>query len=81
MSPPQSIEIPGPAPRPRAAPAAALAHPRCTRCGDVIGVYEPMVVVRGEREGRETSRAAEAELPLAGAEHFHRECYAAMARA
>jgi hypothetical protein len=57
-----------------------LAHLRCTRCGDVIGVYEPIVVVRGGDEVRETSRAAEAALPLAGAEHFHSECYAAMSR-
>jgi hypothetical protein len=60
---------------------AALAQLRCTRCGDVIGVYEPMVVVRGADEARETSRAADPALPLVGAEHFHSECYAAMSRA
>lgn len=48
---------------------------RCARCGDVIGIYEPLIVVSGDRV-RETSLAAEPELPLAGAEHYHRACYA-----
>jgi len=60
---------------------AALAQLRCTHCGDVIGVYEPMVVVRVGDAARETSRAADPELPRAGDEHFHSECYAAMSRA
>ena len=51
---------------------------RCARCGDVIGVYEPLVVsVSGE--ARETARAAEPSLPLPGGEHFHRACYLAAA--
>ena len=69
MSFPKSILIPDPA------------HLRCTRCDDVIGVYEPMVVVRWGDEARESSCAAEAALPLAGAEHFHSACYAAISRA
>ncbi len=50
---------------------------RCEHCGDVIGVYEPIVVRAGELV-RETSRAAEPGLPLAHAEHYHRECYASL---
>jgi hypothetical protein len=50
---------------------------RCEHCGDVIGVYEPLVVRLGD-EIRETSRAAEPELPLAHAQHYHRECFAAL---
>lgn len=38
--------------------ASFAAPPRCARCGDVIGVYEPLVLVRGESI-RVTSRAAE----------------------
>jgi len=46
----------------------------CSRCGDVIGVYEPLILVSGDRI-RETSMAAEPELPLSGAEHYHRACH------
>jgi hypothetical protein len=48
---------------------------RCEHCGDVIGVYEP-VVVRTAASVRETSRAAEPDLPAAHAQHYHRDCYA-----
>ena len=50
---------------------------RCEHCGDVIGVYEPLIVRAGE-EARETSRAAEPELPLARAQHYHRDCFTAL---
>ena len=46
---------------------------RCAFCGDVIGAYEPLVV-RTRAGDRGSSLAAEPELPLAGAEHFHRAC-------
>jgi hypothetical protein len=52
--------------------------PRCPHCAKVIGVYEPLVV-RAGGEIRETSLAAEPELPLAGGEHFHLACWAAVA--
>jgi hypothetical protein len=48
---------------------------RCEHCGDVIGVYEPLML-RAAGEVRETSRAAEPDLPAAGAQHYHLECYA-----
>jgi hypothetical protein len=47
---------------------------RCGHCGAVIGVYEPMIVVR-DGDAWETSRAAEP-LPLHGAEFYHRDCFA-----
>ena len=50
---------------------------RCRHCGDVIGVYEPLVLRVGG-EVRETSRAAESNLPLAHAEHYHRACHDAL---
>lgn len=48
--------------------------PTCERCGDVIGVYEPMiVVVNGEVS--ESSRALDPSLIDASAERYHRYCY------
>ncbi len=47
----------------------------CARCGDVIGVYEPIVVSeRGVT--RETSRAAEPDISSASGELYHRDCHA-----
>jgi len=49
---------------------------RCRHCGDVIGVYEPLVTVT-DGHPRETSRV----LELGNAEHrtdgacYHRSCY------
>ncbi len=47
---------------------------RCRRCGEVIGVYEPLIRVE---EGRalESSRAVQPELSDADAEHYHRACF------
>lgn len=46
----------------------------CQRCGEVIGVYEPLVVSE-ERRARVTSRAAEPALP-AGGSYCHHSCVA-----
>jgi hypothetical protein len=47
---------------------------RCSHCGDVIGVYEPLVAVAQGR-ARETSLAAET-LPAANnGDCYHRACY------
>lgn len=46
---------------------------RCRDCDDVIGVYEPMVVVT-DGEARNTSRAAE-EHPGGLDECYHHACY------
>lgn len=47
---------------------------RCHHCDDVIGVYEPMIVVHSG-EVRETSRAADPTLNTEAGEHYHRRCY------
>ncbi len=47
--------------------------PRCGECNDVIGVYEPLVVVF-EGSVRHTSRAAEP-LRYSGEHWYHRGCY------
>jgi hypothetical protein len=52
---------------------------RCVHCGDVIGVYEPLVARVGDA-ARETSRAAEPDVADHGAELYHRECFAALKR-
>jgi hypothetical protein len=46
--------------------------PRCKHCGDVIGAYEPMVVIDAGRP-RGTSRAAEDGALLE--ESYHEACY------
>ncbi len=48
---------------------------KCRGCGDVIGFYEPLVLlVQGQ--ARTTSAAAEPQVGDAPGEHFHRACYA-----
>jgi hypothetical protein len=49
---------------------------RCRHCDDVIGVYEPIVVVR---DGIPvcTSRAAAESGQLSGKRCFHADCFAA----
>lgn len=46
---------------------------RCSHCADIIGAYEPLIV-RVNGNDRESSLAAEPELPLAGAAHLHANC-------
>jgi hypothetical protein len=48
----------------------------CSICGDVIGMYEPLIVVE-EHQARQTSRAAEPALTRERGIHYHRDCYAA----
>ncbi len=47
---------------------------RCRHCGEVIGVYEPVIEVRGSR-AVESSRALDPQLGTRDAEHFHRSCF------
>lgn len=46
---------------------------RCEHCGDVIGVYEPLVAIV-DGEAVHTSRAALAGAPVRGP-HFHGSCF------
>jgi hypothetical protein len=48
---------------------------RCRRCGDVIGVYEPMIALVGG-EPRRTSRAAAHERGGSEQECYHAACFA-----
>jgi hypothetical protein len=47
---------------------------RCRRCGDVIGVYEPMVLLLND-EASVTSAAANRRIP-ANAHRLHMACFA-----
>jgi hypothetical protein len=46
----------------------------CIGCGEVIGVYEPVILLADGR-ARETSRAAEPNLSAAPGKPFHAACY------
>jgi hypothetical protein len=46
----------------------------CEHCGDVIGIYEPLVACAADGE-RTTSRAAEPELEAAAGAYYHRDCF------
>jgi hypothetical protein len=59
--------------QPDLAPTAAE-PPRCAGCGDIIGVYEPLVHVTGGLTWR-TSRAAEPTVANAGGMLYHPGCY------
>jgi hypothetical protein len=48
---------------------------KCRGCGDVIGYYEPLVLLI-DGQPRTTSAAAEPQVGDAPGEHFHRACYA-----
>jgi hypothetical protein len=47
---------------------------RCRHCGEVIGVYEPLIVLI-DGAARQSSLAAEPESHLAPGEHYHAACY------
>lgn len=50
--------------------------PRCARCGDVIGVYEPLCVVTADgRQLRGSQLTLSRELGLPGSPAFHELCY------
>ena len=49
----------------------------CDRCGGVISVYEPVIVVINGRT-RETSQAAEPQIVFGVAVRYHRDCYHAL---
>ncbi len=47
---------------------------RCARCGDVIGVYEPVVLLEGQNE-RLSSRLVEPQLDQPTGEIYHEACW------
>jgi hypothetical protein len=47
---------------------------RCQTCGEVIGFYEPMIVLT-DNGAHETSRAAHPSLQSSDGEHYHGSCY------
>jgi hypothetical protein len=47
---------------------------RCRACGEVIGVYEPLIVVAAGRVV-ESSRAIAPVFSDQDAEHYHRVCF------
>ncbi len=47
---------------------------RCRHCGDVVGVYEPLVALIGG-SAHETSLAVDATLAEREADFYHRACY------
>lgn len=51
---------------------------RCVACGDVIGVYEPLVHVLGDLVSQ-TSRAAHPGISTAAGHRYHLACYEARA--
>jgi hypothetical protein len=46
----------------------------CDDCGDVIGVYEPLVAIV-DGHARELSRAADPHAAAHATQRFHRDCY------
>lgn len=75
---PRTCDDPLQPPRNHEAPAAgAMELFVCDDCGDVIGIYEPLVASDNEST-RTTSRAAEPDLEAAAAAYYHRECYTAL---
>lgn len=46
---------------------------RCGHCGEVIGLYEPAVVMEGEIQ-RPTGRLAEQQLDAPDGDRYHRVC-------
>jgi hypothetical protein len=47
---------------------------KCQVCGDVIGAYEPLLMLT-KWSVRETSLAAEPRIHETPGDHYHRACY------
>jgi hypothetical protein len=50
------------------------AGPLCSYCGEVLGVYEPLIVVDHDRGATRTSRLNQGGSPPAGV-MVHEQCY------
>jgi hypothetical protein len=55
--------------------SSSPATTKCRRCGDVIGVYEPMIVI-ADGQARKTARAAEKESVSPDGKCYHDACHA-----
>ncbi len=55
--------------------------PTCLHCGDVIGVYEPLVHVGEDGIARTSSYAAEPGLARESGARYHHVCYLAVVEA
>jgi hypothetical protein len=53
-------------------------RPQCVDCGDVIGVYEPLMHVSGAT-ARRTSLAADPEVCSEAGDCYHADCYQRLA--
>lgn len=62
--PPSTSERPNPTPE----------KPHCVHCGDVIGAYEPMMLVE-DGKPRKTSASAEQDRDPHAGECYHVACY------
>jgi hypothetical protein len=51
-----------------------LPAPRCAYCSEIVGVYEPLVLLLPGRQIRKSSRLAEGTLPADGI-LLHGTCY------
>jgi hypothetical protein len=49
--------------------------PHCAYCGDVIGAYEPMILIE-DGSPRKTSASAEQDTNLHAGECYHVACHA-----
>ncbi len=47
---------------------------RCIHCRELIGVYEPIIILSGA-DARVTSRAAEPQLSHERSDCYHRHCW------
>jgi hypothetical protein len=52
---------------------------RCRLCGDVIGVYEPMILLLDDEAGASSGAAANRRIP-ANARRLHAACFALLNR-
>jgi hypothetical protein len=62
--PPSPSEKPNPTPE----------KPHCVHCGDVIGAYEPMILIE-DGKPRKTSTSAEQNRDRHASDHYHMACY------
>lgn len=68
-----NVPLDGPPPLRGDGPRASEGRPRCRHCNDVLGVYEPIILLINGEPPRLTSQAA-TPLPPNGVA-FHQDCF------